>query len=347
MPRKSEVLTAIGTLGCAMGIGFVMQSSDVAEQRYGSAHVLASAGVPTSVSVITTDMSSDLGNDSKLLDVQEITLTSAAFATDTLVDEAKIQATIIELGNSRSSMPQVSQTDPIRVDTAKETSCAVDAQAVPVAAAMVRLTVDAPCLPSEHVTIHHHGIMFSEVTSDKGQLSLTIPALAQDASFIVAFPLGEGTVAKTSVPEVSEYDRTVLQWKGDAGFQIHAREFGAAYGSTGHLWQETPGSLTKVEMGEGGFLTRHGNTSSAEPLMAEIYTFPRNIQNRTGDVLLTVEAEVTAENCGLEVEAQALELLPDGQIRSRNLILPVPSCDSVGSFLVLNNLLENLKVAAK
>ena len=52
-------------------------------------------------------------------------------------------------------------------------------------------------------------------------------------------------------------------------------------------------------------------------------------------------------NCGLEIEAQALETKTEGGIKTKNLTLPVPDCDAVGSFLVLNNLLEDLKVAAK
>ena len=36
MARMKEIATAAGTLACALGIGYVMQSSDAATARYGS-----------------------------------------------------------------------------------------------------------------------------------------------------------------------------------------------------------------------------------------------------------------------------------------------------------------------
>jgi hypothetical protein len=62
---------------------------------------------------------------------------------------------------------------------------------------------------------------------------------------------------------------------------------------------------------------------------------------------MSVEAEITATNCGLEIEAQSLELLGDESIKTQNLTLDVPECDAIGGFLVLNNLLADLKIAAK
>ena len=55
---------------------------------------------------------------------------------------------------------------------------------------------------------------------------------------------------------------------------------------------------------------------------------------------------MTASNCGREIEAQSLEIGPDGTLKTRNLTLSVPDCDAVGSFLVLNNLVSDLKVAS-
>ena len=50
-------------------------------------------------------------------------------------------------------------------------------------------------------------------------------------------------------------------------------------------------------------------------------------------------------NCGQEIEAQSIELLGDATLRTRDLSVAVPDCDAVGSFLVLNNLLQDMKVA--
>ena len=165
--------------------------------------------------------------------------------------------------------------------------------------------------------------------------------------FIVAFANGEGAVAQTAVDDLVDYNRAVLQWKGDTGFQIHAREFGAGYGDKGHHWQDAPGEIADVVTGRGGVLTRHGDPAAAEPLLAEVYTFPKAETEGSGTVALSVETEINAANCGLEIEAQSLELDDNGQVVTQDLSLPVPDCDAIGGFLVLNNLLQDLKVAGK
>ena len=92
-------------------------------------------------------------------------------------------------------------------------------------------------------------------------------------------------------------------------------------------------------------MTRNGDIEASEPLMAEVYSFPVAKTAQEGDVALSVEAEVSEANCGLEIEAQALELRGDDPVKTQNLTLAVPDCDAVGNFLVLNNLLQDLKVA--
>lgn len=340
MVHKTEVLTAVGTLCCAVGIGFVMQNSAVAEKRYGPK---ASSFVIRSEASLRPTLPADV-----LLQVTDITLTSADIVEDAETVEEP-EEVIIDAVTRTDDVPDLIDIDqlPEVIETADVVQCKIDATAEPGAAAFVHLTLSAPCLPDELVTLHHNGMIFKEKTSSTGSLDLLVPALTEDAQFIFAFPMGEGAIASAQVPELKDYDRAVLQWKGDAGFQIHAREFGASYGEQGHRWADAPGSLDYAVGGISGVLTRHGIVDTAEPLLAEVYTFPRKTYGKSGNVVLTVEAEVTFQNCGIEVEAQALEMLPDSEVRTRNLILPIPSCDSVGNFLVLNNLLQNLKVAAK
>ncbi|KKK94445.1 hypothetical protein LCGC14_2682800, partial [marine sediment metagenome] len=127
--------------------------------------------------------------------------------------------------------------------------------------------------------------------------------------------------------------------------ELHAREFGADYGDAGHVWSGAPRDMTAAVLGEGGFMTRNGDTDTSDPLMAEVYSFPVAAAGQEGDVALSVEAEVSEANCGLEIEAQALELRGSDQVKTQNLTLAVPDCDAVGNFLVLNNLLQDLKVA--
>ena len=86
--------------------------------------------------------------------------------------------------------------------------------------------------------------------------------------------------------------------------------------------------------------------AGADALMAEVYTFPTLTSDSAGRIGLSVEAEVTAANCGRQIAAQTLQLKPGETLRSRDVTLDMPACDANGDFLVLKNLFEDLKVAA-
>ena len=129
---------------------------------------------------------------------------------------------------------------------------------------------------------------------------------------------------------------------------LHALEFGAGYRDEGHVWSERTGDVERAAQGDGGFLTRLGNSLVPGALVAEVYSFPTGGAKREGSVALSVEAEVTAGNCGTTVEAQMLDRRGSGRLGVNDLSLDMPACDSaVGDFLVLNNLVEDLKIAAR
>ena len=326
---KKQIAMAAGTFACALSIGMIMQSTGSAQRIYGKPPAVA---------------------EDPMLTVQDITLTAAEYEQAPDVDlmkdlPASGDADIDQLLNVSATAVDTTIQDPEHAEVLP--ACDIVAEATTQAAAMVRLKLDAPCMPSERVTVHHNGMIITETTKEDGSLELTLPALAQKAVFIVAFNTGEGAVAQTEVENLESFERSVLQWKGNTGFQIHAREFGADYGSEHHIWEEQPADLATVVTGRGGMMTRHGDASAPDPLLAEVYTFPLGSATRSGDVAISVETEVTIANCGLEVEAQSLELYEGGEIKTQNLLLPVPDCDAQGSFLVLNNLLRDLKVAAK
>ena len=331
MLRSKDILTAVSALAVVFGIGFVMQRSETAERFYGA----ESNGSDSQMRVLESS-----GPKDAILEVQEIKLTSAELdteiqvpATDSDVKPVSIPARVLE--------------EPVEPEAAVGPGCDISANARPIAAVMVELSMTASCLPNERITVHHNGMIFTETTSDEGTILLKVPALSEKAVFILAFGNGDGAVAQTTVEELSDFDRVVLQWKGQSGLQVHAREFGAEYGSDGHIWSGNPGDIASAVSGENGMLSLYGDTSAADPLLAEVYSFPKGATKREGRIALSVEAEVTAANCGVEVEAQTLEVQSAGDIKTQNLTLPVPACDAEGSFLVLNNLLQDLKVAGK
>jgi hypothetical protein len=211
--------------------------------------------------------------------------------------------------------------------------------------AMVALALDAPCAPGERFTLHHNGMMFTEVTDDGGHASMLVPALAQKASFIASFANGDGAVANAQVDSLEYYQRVAVQWQGASGMQLHALEFGADYEGEGHVWSGAARDVAAAADGDRGFLSRLGDAHQVDALMAEVYTFPSLLAGRDGDVVLQVEAEVTEFNCNRDIEAQALQMQVGGALSVRDLTLMMPDCGAVGDFLVLKNLLNDLTIA--
>jgi hypothetical protein len=214
-------------------------------------------------------------------------------------------------------------------------------------AALVDLSVYAPCHISTQMTVHHQGMMFSAVTDQDGAAQIMVPALTEQAVFIVEFPDEASAIAVMDVPELAQFERAVLQWRGAAGLQLHALDFGADYGQDGHIWAASAGDMDRGISGEGGFVVRLGDEQLLEPLMAEIYTFPSATNARVGQVELNAEIEITTQNCGQEISAQSLQISQDGVTESLDLVMQIPTCDAVGDFLVLKNMFEDLTLAAR
>jgi len=339
MSRKRIVSMVGGTISCALAIGFFMQRGESASPRN-----LAPALPPQVQQAVLEPIASanpDTATAGKVANqatTQNLVLVSS-------MEPERIPPALPKLA-ILSAVPVHASTDGIEFPMDPEmprVGCDVNATATPGALAMVTLDISAPCFTNERVTVHHNGMMFTQVTDEAGHLLVDVPALSDRAVFIISFGDGKGTVALTSVPDLANYKRVVVQWSGKAGFEIHAREFGAAYGETGHVWS---GAASDGKNGV-GFVTRLGNSDTLAPQMAEIYTFPSEANSVSGIVALSVEAEVTQANCGRDISAQSLEFRDRSPLRTRDLVLTMPDCSALGDFLVLNNLVDNLKIAAR
>ncbi len=222
---------------------------------------------------------------------------------------------------------------------AADQHCPVTAVAIPAPQANARVTLSAPCQPLARVSVHHNGLMFTETSDAAGTLSLTVPALSDQAVFIFELPNGRGAVARADIPEAAHVQRVALQWDGAAGFEIHALEGGASYGQPGHIWSGGGSSSASVVL-------RLGDSGQSDPRMVEVYTY-LPASDAPGNVALSVETEVSQQNCGRDVSAQALELRDGRPLRARDLTLAMPDCAAVGDFLVLNNLVQDLTIASR
>jgi hypothetical protein len=187
---------------------------------------------------------------------------------------------------------------------------------------------------------------FTGQTDSLGTLVVRVPALADPAVFEVAFPDGTREETEVIVPDLAEVSRVALQWTGTLGLSLHAFEFGAGYGDAGHIWTDAPRSPEAAVLGRGGFLTRLG-VEGANAKMAEVYSYPTGATLSEGVVRLAIEAEVTEANCGLDIRGASLQPGPVGGMDAVSLTLAMPDCDAVGEFLVLKNVLRDLRIAAR
>lgn len=323
MSRTRLMTTAGGTVLSALAIGFFMQTGASAPTT------AAPAPIQQTVSAIYEP------GDDPALDLTGVSLTSAQ---PELRAPLPMAAPALETGQGVSP-PEAADTPP----AGAADNCMIRAGATPARMASVDLTIAAPCHRNERVTIHHSGMMFTETTDTNGNLAVTVPALSERAVFIVAFGNGKGAVATARVADLAQIDRVVLQWRGDTGFELHALEFGAGYDDPGHVWW----GADPRPAGTGGLVLRLGDPATLEPQLAEIYSFPVALADRAGTVSLSVEAEVTERNCGRDISAQSLEMRANGALRTRELDLSIPDCAALGDFLVLNNLMDDLKIAAR
>ncbi|WP_101066840.1 hypothetical protein [Roseovarius salinarum] len=356
-----RIIIAGGTLGMALGAGFLMQTILVDRPATSPVATASSSVVPvsrdgkeqaagagqTGQRAPTGQMvdGADLTAKNPDLDLSDVALTSALPAPPA---EAPIPGGPDGPRVVRASMGAEATTPVADVPEEKPSGqfpCDLSLEARVTGAAMVDLSLGAPCMVNQRVTLHHHGMMITASTDESGQAELRVPALAENAVFIASFPAGDSAIARAEVTSLEFYDRVVVQWQEPGGLQVHALEYGAGYGEDGHVWNGAARDISAAVEGAGGFLARLGASEVPEARLAEVYTFPSGTAKREGRVVLSLEAEVTRGNCGRDVAAQALQVFRGAKAQAREIELAMPDCDAVGDFLVLKKALDDLKIA--
>jgi hypothetical protein len=103
---------------------------------------------------------------------------------------------------------------------------------------------------------------------------------------------------------------------------------GAAFGGAGHVSFLSPGHFGASDR---GFLTLLGDPEMDQPLMAEIYTAPRDLAVDA----IQIEAEVTESLCGRSMTGQKFALSVAGGVSIQPVVISMPPCDAVGDFVVM------------
>jgi len=351
MSRVKQIAMAAGTFSVALGIGFVMQNGDALANRFGLDAPDGATGAD--VAGVKQAEAPDPQPAAGLSGLAFEASAPAVMDLDAVVSlpgptrPPETPAAPVHLAAVETDIA------PQRPGTAdaearpRGPECQVTLEGTPDKAATVDLRVTAPCHADAPFVLHHQGLRVSAMTDAQGRASLDVPALAPTGAFVVAFPDGSGGVGTVTVTDFDRFDRAILQWRGTPDLMLSAYEFGAGFGEEGHIFRENTADTARALSGEGGFLMRLGNPAAGEaPHMAEVYTFPSGQHDR-GDIALVAEARITAENCNAELAAQSIQVRPDGTTEALDLSLRMPGCEAVGDYLYLQNMFEDLKLAAR
>ena len=308
-----RIVMADGVLATAGAIGFVMQNGESAQARYaGVAEVPDISGTAEQPLQVT-----DITLTSAVADTADMTAKKEILATDKIISDATampkeeaIAPVVKTAALEEILLPEIKKADP----SAPKSLCETNLSATPIAAAMVEISLSTNCYPNERVTFHHNGMMFTDATDRDGNLNLSIPALSENAVFIVAFANGEGALANAKVLTLASFDRMVVQSKAKSNLHINAFEFGAEFSDAGHVSAESGRKIEDAANGVGGSITFLGDAKQGEALVAEVYTFPTSASKMQGDVVVSVDSEVTIANCKLRSACRSANIRsPHGQ----------------------------------
>ncbi len=317
MARTITYKTVFLTVAVALGLGFVVQ---IGETPPDGASTPARTAVPRAVTVVTNSQTSSVfgvpENAHRLVDhisnVQHVAL----------VRETNTEETAPAMGTI-SAVPAI------------EDVCKVMLSATQMPAEMARLTVLAPCHQNADFVVLHETLRFSSRTDKLGAAEVNLPIMTQDAQISVLFDNVEFARVTIYAPDVSQYDRTILQWRGADKLQLHVLEVGASIGQPGHIWTGSSHTAELATMGRHGFVTSHGTHDAEIPYQAEVYSYPAHFDRADISVRMPVGLMVTLQNCGRLFDAQLIHVVSGRIWVPIDVSIQVPSCRSVGEFVML------------
>ena len=198
--------------------------------------------------------------------------------------------------------------DPI---PAGDEDCPVTLDLFADANAILSLSLLAPCHPNEGVVLGHAGLSVTYQTTATGSLFVDIPALDMLGEVTLRFTDASEVSASAEVPELSGLRRFALQWIDGDSFNL-----------------STDAPVVTL-----------GTAATALPMYALVVTLPSK------ETPLAIEVPVTDESCGREALGAAY-FSDGGRLSVADLSIAMPECDAEGGFVVLNNPIADMKLAA-
>lgn len=330
MSRLKTIKTVSSTLMIAVALGFVVQYGE------SSTEAVRSDDGPSDRSAPRTLMMSTNAQGQAVFGVPDV-------VTSPLKHAENVQPVVaVDLVYAELDVPRLGA-----IMATPILGCPTSVTAKRRPAAIVELTVAAPCFGNSDFVIHHEDMLVSAITDRKGVAVVNVPALITNAAFSVAFDNVVQAGVEIFVPELRQYDRAVLQWQSTDNMQLHALEGGADIGDAGHVWSASIHTAEDTRAGRHGFVVYIGTTAAEIPYQAEVYTYPSGSMNRDGLVDLQVGVSVSASNCGREVDAMTIQANAGQTLVKAYIAARMPACDAVGDVVLLGEKFSELTLASR
>lgn len=319
LTRVKKATTIASTFAIALGIGFIMQYGDADAARY-------NADVPVEIRepVLLVDYSPLTPADTFIPKMEMAVAQQVRTTANMPIDPESLK--LIALVEDVEDVDGQNLFAQIQPRIAGANTCDIVAVTAPNATGSVVVTVVSDCRVNMPFHVNHNGLSFSARTNDKGTAMLTIPALAEDATFFITFADGKSLAASTYAPQATQYNRVVFQWEGQAASYLRA---------------DMPADAEVM-------LTQLGEDIGEIPRFAEVYSFPASTDLLRGLRDVDVIADITDKNCGQDLIAESFSVFPGVvDLAFKDIRITFPDCDQVGATLELKKVLGEQTLASR
>jgi hypothetical protein len=210
------------------------------------------------------------------------------------------------------------------------TPCNADLSSKTIDDGMVRLALNAACLPNARVEIRHGKLKVTARADHTGKLRIDIPAFEENARFQIILADGTRLNTKSRVPDLANIDRVAILWRGDFQADLLALEFGANTANTGE-----------------GFVTRLGDSGFAEANMTQIYSLPVTKSTKSGVIDFQVSVRPLGTSCNQNRIIQSLRSRGGRLVGASGLEFKLPACGNSPQSIVLKNVVRDLIIATR
>lgn len=326
MSRRQTIKTVLTTFSIAFGVGVFVQYG---EETYEEPIIVVPAvptAVPRAVTVVTNSKAHSVFG---LTDVRHLPKNHVAeVRTVASVSDTYVEIASPEMGRIMEASFSV---NPCKVNMSAESDIA----------AMMTAQVDAPCFKNADFDIIHESLRFSGRTDDSGRATITVPAVLPNAKLSVLFDNMERAQAHILVPDASQYDRTIIQWRDAENVQLHALEAGASFGGLGHIWSGSVHSPELSVLGRHGFVEHLGTRETSISYQGEVYTYPARWARANVPIEIAVGAMITKDNCDHALRLQVIRVVDGEVLAPVVIVLDTPSCNSDIGFRMLRYALDS------